>query len=114
MEISKTISWADFEAVELRSGTIIRVEDFPEARKPAYKIWADFGAFGVKQSSAQLTKLYSKEDLLNRQILGVINFPTKQIGPFRSEFLVTGFVQEDGSVTLATPERGVPNGTRLA
>ena len=80
----KHISWQDFDKVELRAGTIIRVADFPEAHKPAYKIWADFGDFGVMKSSAQLTKLYRKEDLLGRQIMGVINFPPKQIGAFMS------------------------------
>lgn len=107
------ISWQDFERIELRSGTITKVEDFKEAKKPAYKIWADFGEFGIKQSSAQLTKLYSKEDLVGRQILGVINFPRKQIANFFSEFLVTGFIGEDGEVTLAVPERAVKNGMRL-
>jgi tRNA-binding protein len=108
------ISWQDFDKIELRAGTIIRVEDFPEAHKPAYKIWADFGNFGVMKSSAQLTKLYRKEDLFGRQIMGVINFPPKQIGAFMSEFLVTGFVLEDSEVVLAAPERTVPNGTKLA
>jgi tRNA-binding protein len=108
------ISWQDFEKVELRAGTITRVEDFPEAHKPAYKIWADFGNYGVMKSSAQLTKTYRKEDLLGRQIMGVTNFLPKQIGTFMSEFLVTGFVLEDGKVILAEPERAVPNGTRLA
>ena len=108
------ISWQDFEQVELRAGTITRVEDFAEAHTPAYKIWADFGDFGVMKSSAQLTKLYRKEDLLGRQIMGVINFPPKHIGTFMSEFLVTGFVLEDGTVVLSEPERTVPNGTKLA
>ena len=108
------ISWQKFEQVELRAGTITRVEDFPEAHKPAYKIWADFGDFGVMKSSAQLTKLYRKEDLLGRQIMGVINFPPKQIGTFMSEFLVTGFMLEGGKVVLSEPERTVPNGTKLA
>ena len=110
----ESLSWQDFEKVELRAGTIIRVEDFPEAHKPAYKIWADFGDFGVMKSSAQLTKLYHKKDLLGRQIVGVINFPPKQIGAFMSEFLVTGFVLENGKVVLSEPERTVPNGTKLA
>jgi tRNA-binding protein len=108
------ISWPDFEKVELRAGTITRVEDFPEAHKPAYKIWADFGDLGVMKSSAQLTKLYNKENLLGRQIMGVTNFPPKQIGTFMSQFLVTGFVLQDGGVVLAEPERTVPNGTKLA
>ncbi len=109
------INWDDFQRVDLRVGTIIAVDDFPEARKPAYKITADFGPeIGVKRSSAQITALYTKEDLLGRQILGVINFPPKQIGPFLSEFLLTGFCQHDGSVVLAIPERHLPNGARLA
>ena len=110
----KEISWQDFDQVELRAGTIVEVEDFPEARTPAYKIKADFGpGIGIKKSSAQVTNLYRKEDLLGRQIVGVINFPPKQIGPFRSEFLVTGFYLEDHSVVLAVPERKVENGSKL-
>jgi tRNA-binding protein len=109
-----SISWSDFEKVELRVGTITRVEDFPEARQPAYKIWADFGNLGVKKSSAQVTRLYGKNDLLGRQIIGVINFAPKQIGGFMSQFLVTGFVLENGQVVLAQPERRVPNGTKLS
>lgn len=110
----ETISWSDFERIELRVGTIIFVDDFPEARKPAYKIKVDFGAeIGIKQSSAQVTDLYSKDDLLNRQIVGVINFPAKQIGPVRSECLITGFYNEDGAVVLAIPERPIGNGAKL-
>lgn len=108
------ISWDDFEQVELRAGTILAVEDFPEARKPAYKITADFGAeLGIKRSSAQVTALYTKEELVGRQILGVVNFPVKRIGPMLSEFLVCGFYREDGAVVLAVPERSVPNGAKL-
>lgn len=111
----KTIDWKDFELVELRVGTIVSVEDFPEARKPAYKIKAEFGPdIGVKQSSAQITTLYSKEDLIGRQIVGVVNFPPKQIGPFLSEFLVTGFYRNEGAVVLAVPDQQVPNGSKLA
>lgn len=92
----------------------MEVDDFPEARVPAYKIKADFGPeIGVKKSSAQVTDLYSKEDLLCRQIIAVVNFPTKQIGPMQSEFLLTGFYQEDRSVVLAVPERPVANGLKL-
>jgi tRNA-binding protein len=109
----KQISWTDFEQIELRVGTIIEVEDFPEARKPAYKVKVDFGPdIGVKKSSAQVTDFYSKEELLGKQIVGVVNFPPKQIGPMRSEFLLTGFYRDDG-VVLAVPEREVPNGAKL-
>ena len=108
------ISWQQFDVVELRTGTIIEVENFPEARVPAYKLKADFGPeIGIKKSSAQVTDLYSKNELLGRQIIAVINFPPKQIGPFRSEFLLTGFYQEDRSVVLAVPERLVQNGAKL-
>lgn len=107
------ISWQDFERVQLRVGTVVAVEDFPEARKPAWKLTVDFGEFGVRRSSAQITTLYTKEDLVGRQVVGVINFPPKQIGPFKSEVLVTGFAQEDGAIVLAIPERPVPNGARL-
>ncbi len=111
----KTIGWEEFERVELRAGTIVEVADFPEARKPAYKIKADFGPeIGIKLSSARITGLYSKEDLLGRQIVGVVNFPPKQIGAVRSEFLVTGFYREDGSVVLAVPDKNVSNGAKLA
>ena len=108
------ITWHDFEKVELRIGTVTKVEDFPESKKPAYKLWIDFGEFGVKQSSAQLTKLYKKEELLGRQELCVINFPVQQIANFKSEVLTTGFVLENGEVVLAQPERKVPNGAKLA
>lgn len=107
------ISWEHFTAIDLRAGTIIRVEDFPEARRPAYKITVDFGPdIGVRRTSAQFTALYSREQLLGRQVLGVVNFPAKQIGPVRSEFLLTGFYADDG-IVLAVPERPVPNGARL-
>jgi tRNA-binding protein len=111
----ESISWADFERVELRVGTIVSVEDFPEARKPAYKIKADFGPeIGVKQSSAQITALYTKGELIGRQIIGVVNFPPKQIGPLLTEFLVTGLYRDDGAVVLAVPDQQVPNGAKLA
>jgi tRNA-binding protein len=113
-EAMKPISWQDFEKVEMRAGTIRRVEDFPEAKVPAYKIWADFGDLGIMKSSAQVTKLYSKADLLGRQIIGVTNFPPKQIGTFMSQFLVTGFRLENGQVVLAEPQQSVQNGARLA
>lgn len=107
------ISWDDFEKVELRAGTILTVEDFPEAKKPAYKITADFGDFGIKRSSVQIVPLYTKEELIGKRIIGVINFPNKQIGPFQSEFLTTGFYREDGSVVLATLDKDAPNGAKL-
>jgi tRNA-binding protein len=109
------ISWDDFQKVELRIGTVTKVEEFPEARRPAWKLTVDFGEeVGERRSSAQITDLYSADDLLGRQVLGVVNFPPKQIGPFMSECLVTGFVTPEGAVVLAMPERSVPNGSRLA
>lgn len=107
------IGWADFEKVLIVAGTVIRVEPFPEARKPAWKVWADFGPYGERKTSAQIVALYTPESLVGRQIVGVINFPEKQIGPFRSQFLLTGFHTEEGVVVTAI-ERPVPNGTRLA
>jgi tRNA-binding protein len=110
---SAQISWADIEKVLIVAGTVIRVEPFPEARKPAWKVWVDFGRYGERKTSAQIAALYSADDLLGRQVVGVINFPEKQIGPFRSQFLLTGFPTDDG-VVLTAVERPVPNGTRLA
>ena len=106
------ISWADFEKIELRTGTIIDIQDFPEAKKPAYKIWVDFGEFGIKKTSSQVTELYSKEELLGKQIIGVINFPPKQVGTFMSEFLLTWFESEKG-IILASIERKIKNGMKL-
>lgn len=109
------ISWSDFEKVELRVGTVVSAEDFPEARNPAYILKVDFGPdIGVKKSSAQITHLYSKEELVGKQVVAVVNFPPKQIGPIRSECLVTGFYNSDGHVVLAVPDREIDNGARLA
>lgn len=109
------IAWADFERVQLCAGTIVSVDDFPEARQPAWKLTIDFGSdIGQRRSSAQITDLYTKEDLLGRQIMAVVNFPKKQIGPFMSECLVTGMAREDGAIVLVTPMEKVPNGTRLS
>ncbi len=109
------ISWQDFEKVELYAGTIVDVQDFAKARKPAYKLWVDLGPeMGIKRSSAQVTKLYTKEQLLGRQVICVVNFPTRQIADFISEILVTGFILDDGEVVLSQPERPVPNGSKLA
>lgn len=110
----KEISWNDFEKVELRVGTIIEVNDFPEARKPAYKLVVDFGDdIGIRKSSAQITAHYSKDELLNTQVIAVVNFPPKQIGPFMSECLVTGFADDNGDVILTRPDKQVPNGSKL-
>ncbi|KKO45505.1 tRNA-binding protein [Arsukibacterium ikkense] len=110
----ETISWQDFAKVELRVGTIIAVDDFPQARKPAYKLQLDFGSeIGIKKSSAQITSLYSKEQLLGKQVMAVVNFPAKQIGPIQSECLVTGFAREDGAIVLVTVDSPVPNGAKL-
>lgn len=109
------ISWDDFEKVELRIGTIIAAEEFPQARKPAWKLTVDFGdEIGNRKASAQITDLYDDQELVGKQIVGVVNLPPKQIGPFLSECLVTGFVQADGSVVLAVPDKTVANGLRLA
>jgi len=107
------ISWEEFERVEIRVGTILEVEEFPEARNPAYKLRVDFGEAGVRKSSAQITKLYQREELVGKQVIGVLNFPRKQIGRFFSEALITGFADQDGAIVLAVPERAVPNGSRL-
>ncbi len=108
------ISWQEFEKVELRVGTIIEVSEFPKARKPAYKLKIDFGDLGIKRSSAQITELYSMEELLNRQIIAVTNFPARQIADFMSECLVTGVIDGNEPVVLLQPERKVKNGLRIA
>ena len=110
---AQQISWSDFEKVELRVGRVVSAEKFAEARKPAYKIKVDFGEFGIKWSSAQITKHYTKEELPGRQIVGVINFPKKQIANFMSEFLVTGFADENGDIVLTSVDKQVPNGSKL-
>lgn len=107
------ITWKDFERIELRVGTIVEVEDFPQARKPAYKLKIDFGELGVKRSSAQIKDLYKKEELLGKQVLAVVNFAPKQIATFFSEVLTTGFYLASGEVVLLQPERRVPNGAKL-
>lgn len=109
------ISWQDFQRVELRVGTVVRAEVFEEARRPAYKLWVDLGeSLGVKKSSAQITARYHADELVGTQVLCVVNFAPKQIGPMMSEVLVTGFYEEEGgAVILARPDRPVPNGSRL-
>ncbi|MFT5523206.1 MAG: tRNA-binding protein [Pirellulaceae bacterium] len=111
--MSEFASWEEFQKLDIRVGTIVRAEIFPEARRPAYKLWVDVGELGTKKSSAQITDLYSIEDLVGRQVLCVCGFPPKQVGPLMSEVLVTGFVLDDSSVVLAQPQRSIPNGTRL-
>lgn len=112
--MSEDISYADFEKVDIRVGTIIEAEAFPEARKPAFKIRIDFGAdIGVKKSSAQITVHYTLETLVGRQVLAVVNFPPRQIGPFRSEVLTLGFADGNGDIVLAGVEQSVPNGMKM-
>lgn len=109
-----TISWDDFTRVELRVGRVLRAEPFPQARKPAYVLHVDFGPeIGVRKSSAQITKLYTPEELVGKLVVGVINFPKKQIGPLMSECLVTGFHDENGDVALCVPDKPVPLGAKL-
>ncbi len=111
--MSKIISYSDFEKIDVRVGTVVRVEDFPNAKKPAFKLWIDFGVLGIKKSSAQITKLYDKEDLVGKQVIAVVNFPPKQVADFLSEVLVLGVVLDDKEVVLLQPERVVPNGKRI-
>ncbi len=113
-ETTAPIDYSDFLKVDIRVGTVVRAEPFAAARRPAYKLWVDFGAaMGVKKTSAQLTVHYRPDDLIGRQVAAVMNFPAKQIGPFMSEILVLGFPDNDGEVVLISPERAVPNGGRL-
>lgn len=109
------LTWAEFERVDLRVGTVVNAEPFPEARKPAIKLTIDFGGeIGTRKSSAQITDHYEPAELIGKQVAAVVNFPRKQIGPMMSECLVTGFIQDDGSVILAVPDKPAKNGTRLA
>jgi len=108
------INWDDFEKIEMRAGTILKASDFPEAKNPSYKLEIDFGNLGIKKSSAQITKLYKKEELIGKQVIAVTNFPPKQIANFISECLVLGVVLEDKKVVLLYPERKVPDGYRIA
>lgn len=110
----QTISWQDFEKVELRAGTILEAEDFPQARRPAYKLTIDLGEIGIKKSSAQITHLYTKEELIGKQVICVTNFPPKQIANFFSEVLTCGFYLSSGEVVLAVPDKVTPNGSTLA
>jgi tRNA-binding protein len=107
------ITWPDFEKVQLCVGTVLAAEDLPNARKPAYVLTIDFGPHGVKRSSAQITKHYTKEELIGRQVVAVINFPEKQVGNVMSQCLVTGSADADGNIVLTSVERTVPNGSRL-
>lgn len=109
-----TLTWQDFEKVELRVGTVLEAHEFPEARRPAYKLTIDFGPeIGVRKSSAQITVHYTLDSLVGRQVVAVVNFPKKQIGPFMSECLVTGFADEAGDIVLTAVDKPVPNGSRL-
>ncbi|RTZ09644.1 tRNA-binding protein [Flavobacterium sp. GSP27] len=108
------LSWTEFEKVEMRIGTILAVNDYPEARKPAYQLTIDFGSeIGIRKTSAQITKRYRKEDLLDRQIVAVVNFPKKQIGKFSSECLILGAVGQEGDVILLAPDFKIQNGLRI-
>jgi tRNA-binding protein len=113
-EVTGDLSFADFQKVDIRVGTIIDAQPYPEARRPAYKLWVDFGAeIGQRKSSAQVTENYQIEDLIGRQVAAVVNFPPKQIGRFMSEVLVLGFPDEKGEVVLIQPSKQIPNGARL-
>ncbi|MFI0396866.1 tRNA-binding protein [Paracoccus jiaweipingae] len=110
---SDLIGIADFQRVDIRAGTIIRAEPFAQARRPAIRLWIDFGALGLRKSSAQITDHYSPDTLPGRQVLAVVNFPPRQIGPFMSEVLVLGLTAPDGGITLITPDQPVTNGEKL-
>lgn len=112
-EAMAQISWHHFEQTDIRVGTIIAVEDFPEARKPAYKLQVDLGVLGIKKTSAQITKHYRADELVGLQVVCVVNLGKKQIGSFMSEILVTGFADENGDIVLARPASAVPNGSKL-
>ena len=110
----ETITFNDFQKIEIRVGTIVDVQEFPEARRPAYKLWVDLGQeFGIRKTSAQVTKNYTKKSLIGRQVAAVMNFPSKQIGKFMSEILVLGFPDNSGEVVLISLDKTVPNGGRL-
>lgn len=110
----ETISYEDFEKVEIRSGTIVKAEEFPRAKKPAFKVWVDFGEnIGIKQTSAQITVNYQLNDLPGRQVMGALNLGSKNIGGFMSEFLLLGFHDDKGAISLATVDPQVPNGNKL-
>lgn len=111
---TEPLSWTDFEKVEIRTGTILAAEPFPQARKPAYKLTIDFGIMGTKRTSAQLTALYKADELVGKQVVAVVNFPPKQIATFRSECLILGAVDDNGTVTLLQTERLTDNGLRIA
>ena len=114
VKVQETITFNDFQKIEIRVGTIVDVQEFPEARRPAYKLWVDFGQeFGIRKTSAQVTKNYTKKSLMSRQVAAVMNFPSKQIGKFMSEILVLGFPDNSGEVVLISLDETVPNGGRL-
>ena len=113
MDLKPEITWLDFEKLDIRCGTVITVADFPEAKKPSYRLEIDFGTLGIKKSSAQITSLYRKEELVGKQILGVVNFPKKQIADFMSECLVLGSVGNDNDIVLLSSDKPVENGLRI-
>jgi tRNA-binding protein len=107
------LSWEDFARVDMRVGVVIDAQEFPEARRPAFKLWVDFGPLGIRRSSAQITERYSPHDLIGRRVVGVVNFPPKQIGPFVSEVLVLGAYDEAGQVILLRPDFDAPPGSKI-